>query len=289
MSAEVELSGVRMKTSVLSCLVLATVLVCGCAPDSPNASPAVNSGGTTANQPAANQPSKPDPQPQPEVKPDKAPDTGPQNEADYVAFEGGLRAYPEKNVVEMDAWLLGSQTRPLEYLLVSPGGNTHESLFATAASGLHLKRALEIIGLQEGEIKRAGRGYLDKPTGDRVKISVRFYHMKTGEETTARVEDWLWDHNTDANPTPVGWIFNGSFEQYRENINRSIFEADMKGNLIGMWRDASCVLDNDRDDAYMPDIYSPHPEAEGIPKAVRGVTPEVTLIFEPMNEEQEDE
>lgn len=280
-----------MKTSVLGCLTLVVALFSACGSGSnsapgmangPSSNESATTSANTSGQPNGNQSADPEPQP----KPDTPPDTGPQNKADYVAFEGGLRAYPEKQVVEMDAWLLGSQTRPLEYLLVSPGGNTHESLFATAASGLHLKRALEIIGLQEGKIKRAGRGYLDKPTGDRVKISVRFYHMKTGEETIARVEDWLWDHNTDANPTPVGWIFNGSFEQYRENINRSIFEADMKGNLIGMWRDASCVLDNDRDDAYMPDIYSPHPEADGIPKAMRGVTPEVTLIFEPMPEEE---
>ena len=131
-------------------------------------------------------------------------------------------------------------------------------------------------------MKRSGRGYIDKPLGDRVKISVRFTHRKTGEEATARVEDWLWDHNTDSNPAPKGWVFAGSFEQYRENINRSLFEADMKGNLIGMWRDAACVLDNDRDDGYMPDIYSPHPEADGIPEANRGLTPPVTLIFEPM-------
>jgi hypothetical protein len=186
----------------------------------------------------------------------------------------------------MDAMLLGSQTRPLEYLLVAPGGNTHESLFVTAASGLHLKRALEIIGLKEAKTKRSGRGYLEKPLGDRVKISVRFHHEKTGKLTTVRVEDWLWDHNTKSNPTPKGWVFTGSFEQYRENINRSLFEADMKGNLIAMWRDAACLLDNDRDDGYMPDIYSPHPEADGIPQANRGNTPAVTLIFEPAAEEE---
>lgn len=232
--------------------------------------------GNSTPEPAGNQ------QPTP---PTQLSDPVDQDKADYVAFEGGLRAYPEKKIVEMDAWLLGSQSRPLEYMLVSPGGNTHESLFATGASGLHLKRALEIIGLQEGKEKRSGRGYLDKPVGDRVKISVRFIHAETGELTTVRVEDWLWDHNTDANPTHVGWVFTGSFEQYRENINRSLFEADMKGNLIGMWRDATCVLDNDRDDGYMPDIYSPHPEADGIPRANRGVTPPVTLIFEPQKDE----
>ena len=212
-----------------------------------------------------------------------------QKDADYVAFEGGLKAYPARRVVEMEAWLLSSQTRPLEYLLVSPGGNTHESLFATGASGLHLKRALEIIGLQEGKEKRSGRGYLDKPLGDRVKLSVRFNHAKTGSETTVPVEEWLWDHQTKSHPTAAGFVFTGSFEQFRPELNRSLFEADMKGNLIALWRDSACVLDNDREDGYVPDIYSPYPEAEGIPQSIRGATPQVILVFEPWPEEPKKE
>lgn len=243
----------------------------------PVANTTINAENAPANQP------EPEPEPQPEPEPEPVD----QIDADYVAFEGGLRAYPAKNVVEMDAWLLGSQTRALEYLLVNPGGNTHESLFITGAGGLHLKRALEIIGLQEGEVKRVGRGYVDAPLGDRVKMSVRFHHAETGVETTVPVEDWLWNVRTDGNPENVGFVFTGSFEQYRPELNRSLFEADMKGNLIAMWRDAACVLDNDREDGYVPDIYSPYPDADGIPQAIRGITPPVTLIFEPWPEEND--
>ena len=241
-----------------------------------------------ANTSSASQPvneTEPEPEPQPDPVPE--PDPVPQAESEYVAFEGGLRAYPAKKVVEMDAWLLGAQTRALEYLLVTPGGNTHESLFVTGSGGLHLKRALEIIGLQEGETKRVGRGYVDKPIGSRVRISVRFTHADTGKETVAPVEDWLWNVRIDDNPGEVGFIFTGSFEQYRPELNRSIFEADMKGNIIALWRDASCVLDNDREDAYMPDIYSPYPDAKGIPSAVRGKSPPVVLLFEAWPEEDE--
>lgn len=256
----------KLRTMGLSVVALAIAVGCSYA--------AANSSG---NEPA---PVQADNTSQP-AQPDQPAPAPVQKDAEYVAFEGGLRAYPEKRVVEMDAWLLGSQTRPLEYLLVSPGGNTHESLFATAASGLHLKRALEIILLHEGKVKRTGRGYLDKPLGDRVKLSVRFTHAKTGEQTTVPVEKWLWDHQNKGHPKEVGFIFTGSFEQYRPELNRSLFEADMKGNLIGLWRDSACVLDNDRDDGYVPDIYSPYPEADGIPQAVRGISPPVTLIFEP--------
>lgn len=207
-----------------------------------------------------------------------------QRKSEYVAFEGGLRAYPDQGKVELDAYLLGGQTRPLEYFLVLPGGNTHESLFSTGARGLHLKRALEMIGLSEGKVKFSGRGYLDKPVGDRVRISVRFDHAETGEETVVNVEKWLWDHNADAHPEEVGFVFTGGFEKFRPELNRTVFEADRKGNLIALWRDASCVLDNDRETAYMPDIYAPYPDADGMPKSVRGMMPPVTLIFERFKE-----
>lgn len=222
----------------------------------------------------------PAPEVQPEGQPEPEPDPVAQKDADYIAFEGGLRAYPARKIVEMDAWLLGSQTRALEYLLVSPGGNTHESLFVAGADGLHLKRALEIIGAREAEEKRVGRGYVDKPLGDRIKLSVRFRHAKTGKQTTVPVEDWLWNVRIEGNPESAGFVFTGSFEQYRPELNRSLFEADMKGNLIALWRDAACVLDNDREDGYLPDIYSPYPDADGIPSTLRGASPPVTLVFE---------
>ncbi len=224
-------------------------------------------------------PEKKDDRPaQPKVQPPPS-----QVDADYVSFPGGLKAFPEKRRVEMEAHMLSEQTRALEFLLVAPGGATHESLFATVAKGEHLKRALEIIGLKEGAEKRMGRGYLEKPTGDRVKISVRFKHRETGKEAVARIEDWLWDFQREANPEPVGWVFTGSSEQYRPQLNRSLVEADLKGNLIGLWRDASCVLDNDRPNGIRSDVYSPIPKPEtvGIPQSKHGVPTMVTLIFEP--------
>jgi hypothetical protein len=271
-----------MRSATILAVLAAAALWTGCGGNGANVTPEP----IKANQPQANQPAPPqnappkndppsDPQPEPE------PDPVPQVESEYIAFEGGLRVYPARRVIEMDAWLLGAQTRPLEYLLVAPSGNTHESLFATAASGVHLKRGLEIILLNEGEIKRSGRGYLEKPVGDRVKMSVRFAHDETGVETTVPVEDWLWDHQANSNPEKSGFIFTGSYEQFRPELNRSLFEADMKGNLIALWRDASCVLDNDREHAWRPDIYAPHPEADGIPKRGMGGSPQVVLIFEP--------
>lgn len=269
-----------LRTTWIACLF--SLLLVACGKDEP-----ANDAPAQSNPPVANETecagSTNDREPEESVEPEEPGQQTPEDQrsANYVAFEGGLRAYPEDHKVELEAWLLGGQTRPLEYLLVLPGGNTHESLFATGARGLHLKRALEIIGLNEGTIKRNGRGYLDPPVGDRVRLSVRFTHAETKEEVTVPVEKWLWDHDAGTHPADAGFIFAGGFEKFRPELNRSIFDADRKGNLIALWRDASCVLDNDREKAYVPDIYSPYPDADGMPKVRQGMTPIVTLIFEP--------
>jgi hypothetical protein len=237
--------------------------------------PTANVPTVSANASAAT-PEKPkDPPPALIDKPDV-----PQAEADYISFEGGLKVFPRQRRAEMQAVLLGSQTRALEFLVVAPGGATHESLLATGVKGEYLKRALEMIGLKEAEVKRGGRGYLDPPLGDKVTIKVRFIHAATKERTEVPVEDWLWDAQADANPEKGGWVFTGSYEQYDPRLNRSLIESDMKGNLVAVWRDASCVIDNARKNGSLPDVYSPNPKAPGIPDAQT----EVVLVFEPYKE-----
>lgn len=258
-------------------LLLVVVALGGCGSNNDaqsNPAPANTPKGNVASAPA---------NAAPDVKSDPEPSPGAtsQRDAEYVSFEGGLKVFPAKRRVEMDAVLLSEQTRPLEFLVVSPGGATHESLFATSARGEHLKRGLEIIGLSESTEKHMGRGYFEKPKGDRVKISVRFKHADTGTETTVRVEDWLTDFRLKAKPEAVGWVFAGSFEQYKPDLNRSIFEADLKGNIVALWRDSSCVLDNDRESGMHSDVYSPDPNAPGIPRTERGQPARVVLIFEP--------
>lgn len=237
---------------------------------------ATPAGNVTANGPANTPTTGPQPAPANSVPDNPATPAGPQREADYISFEGGLKVFPQAGRIELQVVLLGNQTRPLEFLLVAPGGATHESLFATGAKGEHLKRCLEMIQLKEAELKRSGRGYSEVPGGDKVKISVRFKHAENDTLMTVPVEEWLWDHQRNTAPEAGGWVFTGSFEQFNVDMNRSMIESDMKGNLVALWRDSSCVIDNARPNGATPDIYSPNPRAEGIPASQS----EVTLIFE---------
>jgi hypothetical protein len=94
-------------------------------------------------------------------------------------------------------------------------------------------------------------------------------------------EDFVkWDAQRNEKPEYGGWVFTGSFERYDPNLNRSLVESDMKGNVVALWRDASCVIDNARKNGAAPDVYSPNPKAPGIPQQHA----EVVLIFEPYKE-----
>ncbi len=239
------------------------------------------SGGNGANVPANTADNSkvevqlPDNRPAPETN--SPLEVVPNTNEDFVSFDSGLRVYPKKGVVELDAVVLGGQTRPLEFLVVSPGGATHEALFSAPSKGEHLKRALEMLSLKEAELKYRARGHREKPLGDRVQIDVRWLDVPSGKTYQTRVENWLLDMTNGQHPEEVGWVFTGSHESFDSETNRSRIEADFKGNLVGLWRDPSCVLDNDREHGYVNDCYSPDSNNDDIPDAGAPVT----LIFKP--------
>ncbi len=196
---------------------------------------------------------------------------------DYISFEGGVKVFPSLKRVEVDARVLGGQSRPLEFLIVGPGGSAHEALFTVTARAEHIKRGLEIVGLKEAKEHFSGRGYRETPQGDIVRISVRFTRSDNGKEAMVRVEDWLLNGITNASPAPGMFVFTGGQEQYLPELNRSVVSADQYGNLAAVWHDASCIIDNRHDHGSMSDVYEPNPNAPGRPQAGSAVV----LVFEP--------
>ncbi|RIK63531.1 MAG: hypothetical protein DCC64_06715 [Planctomycetota bacterium] len=203
--------------------------------------------------------------------------TLPSQSDEFISFEGGLKVYPALKRVELEATLLGGQRRPLEFLIVGPGGSAHEALFTVTARSEHVKRGLEIIGLTEAAVKAQGRGYPEVPQGDGVRISVRFTHRDTGNVTMARVEDWLWNAVEKRPPEYGMFVFTGGIEQYMPEANRSVVAADQLGNMAAVWHDASCIIDNRAKHGAVSDVYSPNPDAPGLPRAGA----HVVLVFEP--------
>lgn len=167
-----------------------------------------------------------------------------------VEFDGELRVFigVEDERVEFNAELLGGQSRPLEYLIVTYAGKTHEALLRIDCSAYDLKQAMELLLFKEGEKKLSHRGDSSMPDGELIDIHVVWRDPK-GSVKVNRIEDWVSNRMTRKDMVRGPWVFTGSLERVDEQLGRTVFLADEVGNVAAIWRDPHCVIDNPRDSA----------------------------------------
>jgi hypothetical protein len=137
----------------------------------------------------------------------------------------------------------------LEYVLVNPHGQAHESMFTTDVVPSVLNVALLALGVKPGqnaswvlrdpkpteaEIKDGVSPYVVvPPTGD----GLYFYAAwKSGGETYFyRVEDLVLDRSTGATMRRHKWVFLGSrMIKPRADKPDEAFAADVEGNLVNL-------------------------------------------------------
>ncbi|NUQ33685.1 MAG: hypothetical protein HUU29_01915 [Planctomycetaceae bacterium] len=209
-------------------------------------------------------------QPQPEAKPITV-----EQRKDVVRFDNGVTVFLEGDErIEVEAQVLGGQTRLLEFLVVGAGGPVHEALFVAGARARDLHQGLELLGLRCGQKKLRFRGDDQTPDGPAVDIAVQ-WKDKDGKAESCPVEDWLYDTIDDAKVARGPWTFTGSLSEFRDDLGREIYAADTRDSIVGLWRDPSCVIDNPREHGAIPDVYIPNPEAGLLPPPQTVVT----LVF----------
>lgn len=137
----------------------------------------------------------------------------------------------------------------LEYLLVNPHGQAHESMFTTDVVPSVLNVALLALGLKPG--RNASWVLRDpKPTEAEIKDGVSPYVVvppagdglyfyaawKAGGETYFyRVEDLVLDRSTGATMRRHKWVYLGSrMVKPREDKAEEAFAADLEGNLVSV-------------------------------------------------------
>ena len=140
----------------------------------------------------------------------------------------------------------------LEYLLVTPGGSTHESLLVTEIQPADLHFAMLLLGAKGAGITtpapedappaQINKEYLQrapKLKGDDVLISVKW---KVGDaEKTAAVEDWLMDSKTRKAAPRGPWRYTGSmFKDGR-------FLAQTEGTFAALVTYPSALINNPRE------------------------------------------
>lgn len=143
---------------------------------------------------------------------------------------------------------------PLEYLLVTPAGNAHESLLVTSdlqPSDLHLGMLLldaKGAGMHTPDAKEAAPSQISKEylqhapklTGDPIDIFVT-WQTSAGEERKTRVEEWIFNTSTRKPAERGTWVYNGSmFTQDGR------FMAQIDGNFAALVTNPGALINNPR-------------------------------------------
>lgn len=143
----------------------------------------------------------------------------------------------------------------LEYALVADYGKTHESLFVTDASAVHLHSALLLLHAQPaGTNAVAPEGLLSVPPRSAVSIEVRWDTAPSRPTQPLESLVVLVDPRTHA---PTGrlarapWLFSGSY------TTREGYGAHFDGSYIALIRDPVAILNNPRPGAADDEIHAP--------------------------------
>ena len=124
----------------------------------------------------------------------------------------------------------------LEYLLVGPRGQGHESLFTTDSGPSHLNAGLLALGVEPGSNARwdvtPEEPELRLPAGDGFYVYAAW--RERDETYLFRVDDLLSNLRTGRSMPRHRWVFLGSrFSRPRED-QPEVFVADHEGNLINI-------------------------------------------------------
>lgn len=127
----------------------------------------------------------------------------------------------------------------LEYLLVSKGGKTHESLLRTGIEPYNLQIACLLLGLEGGGAPLSFQGDPATPKGDEVDITLRIKGAD-GKDKTLRPEAWMVQVVGEAkrDVAPLNWVYSGSM------VQDGRFGAQVGGSIAAVYHDPIAMIDN---------------------------------------------
>ncbi len=169
---------------------------------------------------------------------------------------------------------------PIEYMLTTDTGKTHETVFTTTISPTAIQVALLLANYQpatEGLLthvppEERPKIWKEEPPkdkgGNRVKIMVEWKVEK--ETKTAPLSVMMQDSDNRKPPADLDtWVFNGSY------IDERGFIAQHEGSIIGAWLDRGAIINSPAKGNWRDDLWISLPDnipEEGTP---------VTIIITP--------
>jgi hypothetical protein len=153
-------------------------------------------------------------------------------------FEVGLvRLDRERREIRIPAFV-NLREGALEYLLVTSGGKTHESLLRTDAEPQQIHVAMLLLGARGAGADSLPEDPARALPGDRVTIEVVW--KKKSREQRARAETFVRDRKRKAAMTKGDWIYTGS------RMREEGFAAQMDGSIVSLITDPDALINNPR-------------------------------------------
>jgi acylphosphatase len=138
----------------------------------------------------------------------------------------------------------------IEYVLVSEGGKSYESLFETRSTPVEIARAFEELGLPPGRLGAAE----EAPRGAAFRIRVEY--EAGGKRETRPVEAFIL-HAKEGKPlSGEAWTFTGSMLHRDPAREAPVLKCSTTRSIVGLhFQDDSPLLLNGRKEAWNQNIY----------------------------------
>ena len=200
------------------------------------------------------------PSPQPAEATSEPATAGKVTKIDDLTYEvGNITVQKRSREIAFDA-TVNQVGGPIEYLLVTKRGKTHEALFLSNIRPLDLNVAFLLIGYQPSPELFQIRTPDHRPTGkyptvpEKVRSLARLRIAATwrsaGEEVTVDVNDLIMNNETGAAMAPGPWLYTGSV------ITETGFRAEQTGDIAAVFSDPSAMVNHPSEARTRDDIWS---------------------------------
>lgn len=143
--------------------------------------------------------------------------------------------------------VVNMRTGAVEYVIVTTGGKTHESVLRTDAEPFHLHAAMLLLGAKgSGESDPAL--FFDRRRqipGESVRI------FASWEGTSRRpLQELVWNIPAKQAMVLTNWIYNGS------RTRDGTFLAQREGSIVSLIADPGALINNPRDDREKDELWT---------------------------------